>query len=102
MLPFLARPAASIQNTDGSIGVSYLGGTQGNQILSFAVIAGASSWSVMGTVDMDGDGYPDLVIRNTDGTLGVWYLGGTQGHQITGFTQITLPGNTSWRELAGH
>jgi FG-GAP-like repeat/FG-GAP repeat len=96
------HPDLIVQYTDGTISVWYLGGAQGNQVLSSAVIAGASSWSVVGTVDMDGDGYPDLMIRNTDGTLGVWYLGGTQGHQITGYTPITGSGNTGWLELAAH
>jgi hypothetical protein len=93
---------AIIQNTDGTIGVWYLGGTQGNQIQGFALIAGASGWLVEGATDMDGDGHPDLIIRYTDGTLGVWYLGGAQGSQITGFTPITTPGNTSWKELTAH
>jgi hypothetical protein len=97
------HPDAIIQNTDGAIGVWYLGGTQGNQIQGFAPIAGPSNWSVVGAVDMDMDGHPDLIIRNTvDGTLGVWYLGGTQGNQITGFTPITTPGNMNWKEVVAH
>ena len=45
------HPDLIIQYTDGSINGWYLGGAQGNQILSSAVIAGASSWSVVGTVE---------------------------------------------------
>ena len=93
---------AIIQNSDGSVGVWYLGGAQGNQIQGFALIAGASTWFVVGATDMDADGHSDLMIRNTDGTLGVWYLGGAQGNQITGFTPITTPGGTNWKELTAH
>src|ERR1700686_3825324 len=57
------HPDAIIQDTDGSVGVWYLGGAQGNQIQGFALIAGPSTWMVKGAVDMDGDGYPDLTIR---------------------------------------
>ena len=77
-------------------------GAQGNQIESFSVIAGASTWSVVGVNDMDRDGHPDLIIRNTDGTLGVSFLGGVRGHQITGFTPLTTPGYTNSHELALH
>ena len=79
-----------------------MNGAQGNQVQSFALIAGASSWTVVGTTDMDADGHPDLIIRHSDGTLGVWFLGGAQGHQITGFTPLTAPGSTNWKELGAH
>jgi hypothetical protein len=81
--------------------VWYLTGAQGNQIQGFALIAGPSSWSVVGATDMDGDGHPDLIIRNTDGTLGVWYLGGTQGNQINGFTPVRHPPQSGWLDELG-
>jgi hypothetical protein len=96
------HPDAVIQYTDGSVGVWYLSGAEGNQIQGFASIAGPSVWSVAGVADMDGDGHPDLMIRNADGTLGVWFLGGAQGNQITGFTPITTPGQTTWKMLTAH
>src|SRR5437016_2383241 len=61
---------AIIQNTDGSVGVWYLSGSQGNQIQGFGLVAGPSNWLVVGVNDMDSDGHPDLLIRNADGTLG--------------------------------
>lgn len=99
---FSLHPDAVIQNSDGTVGVWYLAGTQKNQVQSFTVIAGPSNWTVVGVADMDGDGHPDLIIRNTDGTLGIWFLGGSQGNQIAAFNPLTTPGNTDWKELVSH
>lgn len=96
------HPDVIIQKmSDKTIGVWYLGGLQGNQIQSFASIAGSSTWSVVGTTDTNADGYPDLLIRNTDGSLGVWYLGGSQGNTITAFAPVTGP-STYPVEIAAH
>jgi len=78
-----------LQATDGSIGVWYLGGPQGIQILRFDWISGPlRGWVAVAANDLDHDGHPDLILQATDGSIGVWYL---NGNHILGFAGIYGP-----------
>jgi len=77
--------------------VTYLGGAQGTQPLSFVVISGPlGAWHVVGAADLDGDGHPDLVMQYADGELAVTYLGGAQGAQPLSSVAISGP-IAGWR-----
>ncbi|MFN7140795.1 MAG: FG-GAP repeat domain-containing protein, partial [Limisphaerales bacterium] len=52
---------------------------------------------VVGTMDMDGDGEPDLLVRHTSGEVFVWFLNGTT---IT-HTKSIVPPNPLWN-VVGH
>jgi hypothetical protein len=71
-------------NATGQIAVWYMGGTQGATYESWAWMAAGATlgtgWSLVGAVDVNGDGYPDLIWQNdTTQQVAVWYMGGAQG-----------------------
>lgn len=57
-------------------------------------------WKVIGVVDMDGNGVPDLIWQNdTTRTVGTWYMAGPDGTILVG-TGYQAPGNYSgWRAV---
>jgi len=85
-------PDVILRYSDGSLGVWYLGGARGNQFQSAALISGAlQGWLPVGSADLNGDGYRDLLLQYTDGSIGVWYLGGAQGNQVQSFAWLSGP-----------
>src|SRR5260370_29647965 len=61
------HPDLIIQNTDGSIGVWYLGGTLGNQIQGFSPISSPlSGWKVVGVASLDNNGHPYVIVQSAD------------------------------------
>ena len=84
-----------IQNTDGTVGVWYLGSATGNQITGFAPISGPiAGWKVVGSADLNHDGQPDILLQYSDGSVGVWYMSGLAGNQVTKFALIA--GASNW------
>ena len=49
-----------------------MNGTQVSSSTSLGMVA--TSWSVVGTGDFDGDGKFDILWRKTDGSLAMWLL----------------------------
>jgi hypothetical protein len=54
--------------------------------------AAATTWSIVGTGDFNGDGLEDILWRDTSGNVGVWLMNGAT------IMQTASPGaaNTSW------
>ena len=96
------HPDLVMQYPNGELAVTYLGGAQGAQPLSFVVISGpVVGWSVVGLTDLDGDGHPDLISRYADGSVGVTYLGGAKGSQPLAFALMAGP-LPAWQEAFPH
>jgi VCBS repeat protein len=95
------HPDVILQNdSTGQVAVWYMGGPQGNAILSFAWIASINvpGWTVRALADLDGDGHPDVILQN-DSTrqVAAWYMGGPQGNTVLSFgwiASINVPGWT--------
>ncbi len=90
------------------IGVWYMGGPQGGTALSKVLLNGgnpvAASWNLVGTVDLEGEGPPDLLWYNpTSQNIGVWYMGGPQGGTALLKTLLNdgSPIGRGWRLVAG-
>ena len=85
------------------IAVWYMGGSQGTTYVSWSWLANGATpgngWSLVGAVDMNDDGYPDLLWQNNaSGQVAVWYMGGSQGATYQSWAWIAsgaTPG-TGW------
>lgn len=77
----------------------YMGGRQGISILGAAYLTTgpAVGWRIAATLDLNGDGHPDLVWQNdSDGAATAWYMTGSIGNQFGG--SIAFAGQTpGWR-----
>jgi feruloyl esterase len=63
------------RDTSGDVGIWVMNGTT---IASTAVLGNvATTWSVVGTGDLNGDSYGDILWRDTSGNLGAWFMNGT-------------------------
>ena len=83
----------------GMTQVWYMGGSQGNEFLSAASLAGPNAWQVVAIADFNLDGHPDLVWEDpVSGSSQVWFMTGAQGTTVQG--TASLSGANPWR-IAG-
>jgi feruloyl esterase len=73
------------RDTSGNVGMWLM---NGQQIVSSTVLGNVpTTWSVVGTGDLNGDNYGDILWRDTSGNLGVWFMNGAT------ITQTAIIGN---------
>jgi hypothetical protein len=81
-------------NTDGTLAEWTMNGSQitSDPLVTFQgnVVDLASSWSLAGIGDFNGNGTSDVLWRNTNGTLAEWTMNGSQ---ITSSQYVTFQGN---------
>ena len=76
------------QDATRQVAVWYMGGAQGDVLLSASFLgaagaAGVPRWRVAGIVDLNYDGRPDIVWQeDATARVFVWYMNGAQGHDI--------------------
>lgn len=100
------KPDLIWQNdTTRQVVVWYMGGSNGSQYQSFAWLQNSITpgWKVVGLVDLDGNGKPDLLWQN-DSTrqVAVWYMGGAMGNQFQSFAWLESNGIPGWRAMSAH
>jgi hypothetical protein len=82
------------ENAASQVVVWYMGGPQGNVLLSWDWLSMSSQagWTVVGANDFNGDGKPDLVWQNaaTRQVL-VWFMGGSGGTVYLGSQVLASP-----------
>ncbi|MGD0360550.1 MAG: FG-GAP-like repeat-containing protein [Bryobacteraceae bacterium] len=77
----------------------YMGGTQGNVILSAADLTVANPWLIAGAADFNGDGHPDILWQDpVSGATQIWYMAGAQGNQF--LNAANAGGPNPWRVVA--
>ena len=62
-------------------------------------VVGDPSWRVVGTGDMDRDGFSDIIWQHGDGRVAVWYLQGS-GFQLRESAIIATVSDSRWRVAA--
>lgn len=88
----------------GTAQIWYLGGTQGTELLASANVSQTNGWQIVGSKDLNGDGFPDIIWQNsTASAFQVWYMTGTtpgaEGTQVLSVEQLKLaPGG--WKPVA--
>jgi hypothetical protein len=85
--------------------VNYYGGTSGAAYQGWAYLnaAGYPGWTVVGAMDLNADGVPDLIWQN-DSTqqVTVNYYGGAAGSVYQGWAWLSSSGVAGWRALASN
>ncbi len=77
----------------------YMGGPQGNTLLSAVNLTLTNPWRIAGTADFNGDGHADILWQDpVSGGTQIWYMGGSQGSQFLSAVNIT--GANPWRVVA--
>jgi hypothetical protein len=96
------RPDLVAENAAGQIVVWYFGGAQGDVFLGGAWLSqiGTTGYTVVGAVDLDGDGHPDLVAQNGSGQIVAWYYGGAGGTTFQTGAFMLASGASGWRAIA--
>jgi Beta-propeller repeat/FG-GAP-like repeat/Viral BACON domain/Putative binding domain, N-terminal/FG-GAP repeat len=90
-------------NSTGQVAVWYMGGAGGNVFQSFGWLnsGNMSGWTVVGAVDLNADGHPDLIWQNNStGQVAVWYMGGAQGNVYQSWAWIDPVGQTGLTAIA--
>jgi glutamine amidotransferase-like uncharacterized protein len=75
----------SINKSTGEVEVHFFGGVQGTSLLKKEMITPltVSGWNVIGAVDLNSDGHPDLLLQNrSTRQVMVAYLGGANGTTV--------------------
>jgi hypothetical protein len=86
------------QESTRQVSVWYLGGPDGTTFMSWNWMSQSLlyGWAVVGSTDVNGDGYPDVLWQNdTTGEASVWFMSGAQGNVRSGWASLTngpLPG----------
>jgi FG-GAP-like repeat/Cohesin domain/FG-GAP repeat len=81
----------------------YMGGAQGATYQSWAWLdpVAQTGWSVVGAVDLNGDGHPDLIWQSdTTQQVAVWYMGGAQGNTYQSWGWLSVGVETGWTAIA--
>lgn len=84
---------------DGGLATWYLDGwnVRSTTFLGISRVADLN-WRVVGSGDLDGDGFTDLVWQHqTEGWLAVWYLGGNATVRSTVFLSINRVEDLNWQ-----
>jgi Astacin (Peptidase family M12A)/FG-GAP-like repeat/Divergent InlB B-repeat domain len=90
-------------NSTGQVAVWYMGGAGGNVFQSFGWLnsGNMSGWTVVGAVDLNADGHPDLIWQdNSTAQVAVWYMGGAQGNVYQSWAWIDSVGQVGWTAVA--
>jgi hypothetical protein len=85
--------------------VNYYGGSGGATYLGWAYLnaAGVPGWTVVGAMDFNGDGVPDLIWQNdASQQVTVNYYGGPGGALYQGWAWLSSSGFAGWRALAAN
>jgi FG-GAP-like repeat/Beta-propeller repeat len=89
-------------NSTVQVAAWYMGGALGNVYQSFGWLnsAGLPGWTLVGAVDLNGDGHPDLIWQeNATGQVAVWYMGGAQGNIYQSFAWLNSGALPGWRAV---
>jgi hypothetical protein len=85
--------------TTAQVNVNYFGGSGGASLTGFNVLYSpgfATGWHIIGALDMDNNGTPDVLWENdTTGQVNVNYFGGPGGATLIGFNVLYPAGFTS-------
>jgi len=78
-----------------------MGGASGSNIIGAIVLNDrvVSGWNIVAALDLNRDGFTDLIWQNSSGIAQVWYLGGASRAQITGAALLN-GGATTWKIVA--
>jgi hypothetical protein len=80
----------------GAAQIWYLGGLQGNVIVSAVDLSASNPWRIVSVADFNLDGHPDVVWQDpVSGASQVWFLNGAQGTALMGAS--VLNGPNPWR-----
>lgn len=92
-------------DTTRQAAVWYAGGAQGTEYQSFSWLQRTEKpgWKIVGIVDLDGNGKPDLIWQNdTTRQVAVWYMQGPQGDQSSSLVWLQLTEKPGQRALSAH
>ncbi len=82
--------------------VHYMGGSQGNidEGYNWLYPNPVSGWHVVGAVDMNGDGHPDIIWQSdTTGQATVHYFSGAQGNVELSWTWLNINSVPDWKAI---
>jgi len=88
-------PDLAWENAASQVLVWYMGGPQGDVLLSWDWLSiwSEAGWTVVGAKDLNGDGTPDLVWQNASTRqVVVWFMGGSGGNVVQGSQVLASPG----------
>jgi hypothetical protein len=86
-------------NTNAQVNVNYFGGSGGASLIGSNVLYSpgfATGWHVIGALDMDNNGTPDVLWQNdSTGQVNVNYFGGPGGASLLGSNVLYAAGSTA-------
>lgn len=86
-----------LQHDDGWVAFWRMNGSTRLEIVDLAdSVVSEPSWKIVGTGDMDRDGFGDIIWQHADGRVNVWYLFG-DGFQIRESATIAVVSDARWR-----
>jgi hypothetical protein len=86
-----------LQHDDGWVAFWRMNGlTRIEQVVLTQSVVSEPSWKIVGTGDMDRDGFGDIIWQHADGRVAVWYLFG-DGFQVREGATIAVVSDARWR-----
>ena len=86
-------------NSTAEVHVNYFGGSGGASLIGYNVLyppGFSSGWHIIGALDMDNNGTPDVLWQNDNtGEVHVNYFGGPGGASLLGFNVLYPAGSTA-------
>ncbi len=82
--------------------VHYMGGSQGDidEGFNWLYPNSVSGWHIVGAVDMNGDGHPDIIWQSdTTGQATVHYFSGAQGNVELSWTWLNINSAPGWKAI---
>ena len=79
------------RDTSGDVAIWLMNGTQVSSAAGLGQVA--TTWTIIGTGDYNGNRYSDILWQDTSGDIEIWFMNGLQ---IASSAYVGKAPNTSW------